>query len=198
MMRRYNNIFEFNQYSIIDSDDQKSLMKSARKQLVEEEQDSIVPKPAKLIELFSFARNTTQSITEYLKRYTIYQIEIIEKIIEIMKLYQMKKKVNQYLDFDDILHNFANKIESDPDARMLIKISLCIFWLMKCKIPIRCNGKYYFTYKIPLNFIVSVMMLKASMLFVERILRMFVILPVELKMPKLINWLKITVRRKKF
>lgn len=129
LLTKYPNLFGTNSFTVIDSDDQVSIMKivCGNKNLVYEE---IKIKPQGLVDLYSFARNTKRNLTETIRFKLLNNLkdkETNEKIAElkgkieiILKGYEQKKKERRYLDYDDILQVVASRMKVDEQARNLI------------------------------------------------------------------------------
>lgn len=129
LLTRYPNLFGTNSFTVIDSDDQVSIMKivCGNKNIVYED---IKIKPQGLIDLYSFARNTKRNLTETIRFKLFNKLtdkETEEKILAlkvkieiILKGYEQKKKERRYLDYDDILQVVASRMKLDEQARDLI------------------------------------------------------------------------------
>lgn len=129
LLTKYPNLFGTKSYTVIDSDDQVSIMKiiCGNKSLAYED---IKIKPQGLIDLYSFARNTKRNLTETI-RFKLFnnltdnetegKITALKVKIEvILKGYEQRKKERKYLDYDDILQVVANRMKVDEKARNLI------------------------------------------------------------------------------
>ncbi|MES0447211.1 MAG: ATP-dependent helicase [Desulfobacterales bacterium] len=110
-MRRMANKFDIKEYSVIDRDDQNSLMKLSRASHIEK--GEIFPKSRELVNIYSYSRNTNMNVLEYLNKYTEDDENTLNKIVAVFNEYDKRKKLNRYLDFDDILHRFAHKLHED-------------------------------------------------------------------------------------
>ena len=110
-MRRMANKFDIKEYSVIDRDDQNSLMKLCRASHIEK--GEIFPKSRELVNIYSYSRNTNMNVLEYLHKYTDDDENTLNKIVAVFNEYDKRKKLNRYLDFDDILHRFAEKLHED-------------------------------------------------------------------------------------
>ena len=118
-MRRMSKKFGIENASVIDQDDAVQLMKLARATVVEK--DKIFPKAARLSSIHSYSRNTNRPVREYLQKHTEYEDEDIEKILAVFKDYSLRKRLNNYLDFDDILHVFAKRLHEDAGIRQRLR-----------------------------------------------------------------------------
>jgi DNA helicase-2/ATP-dependent DNA helicase PcrA len=117
--------------TILDRDDQSQLMKLSRGELIAEKSKdnpltssalkSQIPQAAKLLNYYSFARNTNQPIKDYLEKYAEETEQVVAKILQIFAAYKKRKIDSGYLDFDDILHRFAKVMRQE--AQICSRIS---------------------------------------------------------------------------
>ena len=118
-MRRMPEKFGIANATVIDRDDQERLMKIARAPYVEK--GVKFPNANTLMNSYSYARNTNQPIIKYLEKHSDYDRPFVDKILRVFTDYETRKKQNGYLDFDDILFLFAQKIHADSEIRKIIK-----------------------------------------------------------------------------
>ncbi|MFC1816136.1 ATP-dependent helicase [Thermodesulfobacteriota bacterium] len=111
VMRKMPDKFGVKDFTVIDRDDQISLMKLARAQYVEK--GKVFPRASQLVNIYSYVRNTNMNVSGYLNKYTEYDDETSEKVLKIFIDYDKRKQLNRYLDFDDILHHFGKKLHED-------------------------------------------------------------------------------------
>jgi ATP-dependent DNA helicase UvrD/PcrA len=114
-MRRMSKEFGVEKSTVIDRDDQVQLMKLIRADF--RKKGEVFPKAAELVNLASYARNTVQPIGDYLDRHTEYEDDIRERIVRIARAYDERKKLSDYLDYDDILFRFAKVLHEVPAVR---------------------------------------------------------------------------------
>jgi DNA helicase-2/ATP-dependent DNA helicase PcrA len=129
LLTQYPNLFGTNSFTVIDEDDQVSIMKMicGNKGLLYED---LKIKPQRLIDLYSFARNTKRNLTDTIRFKLFNNLsdnETEEKIIALkgkieilLKGYEQRKKERRYLDYDDILQVVATRMKNDERARNLI------------------------------------------------------------------------------
>lgn len=129
LLTKYPNLFGTKSFTVIDEDDQVSIMKivCGKKSLVFQD---IKIKPQTLVDLYSFSRNTKRNLTETIKYKlfnNVFDVETEEKVkalkwkVEsILRDYEQKKKERKYLDYDDILQVVATRMKLDEQARKLI------------------------------------------------------------------------------
>ena len=110
-MRRMADKFGIQDFTVIDRDDQNSLMRLARVGYVKKGEK--FPKASQLVNFFSYSRNTNMNVLEYLNKYTEFDEETSNKILNVFTEYKQRKQLNRYLDFDDILYHFGKKLHED-------------------------------------------------------------------------------------
>jgi len=113
LIRRAPKTFGCQGFSIIDRDDQIQLFKLFRGKVNKSE----LPTAANLCNLYSLARNTTQSLAYTLEKEAPNFNSKIKKISEIMLSYEQRKKERHYLDYDDILDVVAQHISNSDEIR---------------------------------------------------------------------------------
>jgi len=110
-------------FTILDSDDVKSLLKS-----VIEEADidtkagagkQRFPKPQVISSVFSLALNTKASIQEIIENNYPHLDFWAEHLEDLFKLYQKRKHTNNSMDFDDLLVNTVDLLQSNPELLKL-------------------------------------------------------------------------------
>jgi len=129
LITNFPNLFGASNFTVIDADDQLSLMKMA---CGNENQGygKMRIKPQKILDLFSFARNTRINLTETLRRQmfngktdsdTSEEIEEIRPELElVIREYQKLKVQQKYLDYDDLLIVVGNRLNKDEEARKIL------------------------------------------------------------------------------
>lgn len=110
---------------IIDEAGQKSLMADSLSLVMEylsdtdeeiqEELQALIPKPAKIISYYSYARNSMISFREYLLKEITEEENIVNLIEKTVNLYEEQKKEYGYADFDDLLNRFVDVMEAKPE-----------------------------------------------------------------------------------
>ena len=102
--------FGIENFTIIDRDDQLGLMGLVRGAAIKKSEKKHFPKAKELLDLYSYARNTCLVPQGYMIKYTEYPEEVISTILRIFEAYEDRKKVRNYIDFDDILYIFLDVI----------------------------------------------------------------------------------------
>ncbi|TXD84285.1 ATP-dependent helicase [Subsaximicrobium wynnwilliamsii] len=130
---RYPNLFGAAGYTVIDPDDQLSVMKMVcGDQIIEYK--GIRIKPQQLIDIYSYGRNTRQNLSNAIREKvykgktdaeTTDEIDIIRSRVEVLlKAYQTKKGEGRYIDYDDLLLVVANRLRNDAEARDILSHQL--------------------------------------------------------------------------
>ncbi|MEO1614312.1 MAG: ATP-dependent helicase [Planctomycetota bacterium] len=114
-LRRWPKLFDCEAMTVIDRDDQLQLMKLARASASGGQ--SFFVKPAELTNYYSYARNTNQTVADYLKEFSDFDQEQIGKIEAVLKEYTARKRACRYFDYDDILHLVARGLHSSAQLR---------------------------------------------------------------------------------
>jgi DNA helicase-2/ATP-dependent DNA helicase PcrA len=107
--------FEGKRHTIIDAQDQKSLMKVIIANYAKEKDlpVDLLPGADTVIELWSYCKNTCVSIDTRLTALKI-QKERGDVITDLIKNFERHKKSRSYIDFDDILIMFCAEIKTNP------------------------------------------------------------------------------------
>jgi DNA helicase-2/ATP-dependent DNA helicase PcrA len=105
--------FGVESFTIIDRDDQLSLMKLIRGSVLNDRNKKNFPQARGILELYSYSRNTCTPAKEYLTRYTEYDDDTIDVLMKVFNQYTRRKKYRNYIDFDDILHIFLETISNN-------------------------------------------------------------------------------------
>lgn len=126
---RYPNLFGASNYTVIDPDDQLSVMKMVCGDQVIDYK-GIRIKPQQLLDIYSYGRNTSKNLSNSIREKvfkgktdeeTNDEIDIIRPKVELLlKGYQQKKGEGRYIDYDDLLLIVANRIRNDAEARDIL------------------------------------------------------------------------------
>lgn len=129
LITNFPNLFGAANYTVIDADDQLSLMKMACGN-EKTGYGKMRIKPQQIIDVFSFARNTRMSLTEAMRLQmfngridseTNEEIEEIKPEMELLiREYQKLKLQQKYLDYDDLLLVVGNRLNKDEEARKIL------------------------------------------------------------------------------
>lgn len=114
--------FGIDQFRILDLAEQNELLKSVQLRVLT--RDSDLPKPVKLIKIFSYARNIGMNLYDYLtQQHTQHDISKndFDELIKVYNEYCNAKKRSKAMDFDDILFHFEECLRLDMDLKEKIK-----------------------------------------------------------------------------
>lgn len=110
LLRRVPKAFGLEQFSIIDRDDQLMMFRLIRGK-DDKKNPNQLPKPQELCDLYSFARNTRQKLSEALEKQHPEHLVFKDQIAAIMQEYESRKRARSFLDYDDILAIVASALD---------------------------------------------------------------------------------------
>ena len=119
LIRGYPQFFGNRRYSLIDADDQESLMKFARGK--NENPNIKLPKAGELLKKLSYISNSFKKVDSYLEEYDYMDTDQINTVERIFLNYRKLKEEGNYLDFDDLLLMLQMTLEEDEVFRQKIK-----------------------------------------------------------------------------
>src|SRR5260221_3232866 len=104
-------------FTILDRDDSKDLIKACVADAGIEIKGTHFPKPEVLNEIFSLAVNMQKPESEILETQFSYFDQFAEKIADISKRYVKRKRATNGMDFDDLLALWLKLLQDNADAR---------------------------------------------------------------------------------
>ncbi|MCF3127309.1 ATP-dependent helicase [Acinetobacter soli] len=110
LLRRVPQAFGLEQFSIIDRDDQLMMFRLIRGK-DDKRNPNQLPKPQELCDLYSFARNTRQKLSDALEKQHPEYLAFKDQIAKIMQEYEIRKRARSFLDYDDILAIVASALD---------------------------------------------------------------------------------------
>ena len=110
LLRRVPKAFGLEQFSIIDRDDQLMMFRLIRGK-DDKKNPNQLPKPQELCDLYSFARNTRQKLSDALEKQHPEHLVFKDQIAKIMQEYETRKRERGFLDYDDILAIVASALD---------------------------------------------------------------------------------------
>ncbi|WP_336930115.1 ATP-dependent helicase [Acinetobacter tandoii] len=110
LLRRVPKAFGLEQFSIIDRDDQLMMFRLIRGK-DDKKNPNQLPKPQELCDLYSFARNTRQKLSDALEKQQPEYLAFKDQIAKIMQEYETRKRARSFLDYDDILAIVASALD---------------------------------------------------------------------------------------
>jgi DNA helicase-2/ATP-dependent DNA helicase PcrA len=116
LIRRMPKLFGCVGHTVIDREDQIQLFKRLRGG----EKSNLFPTAKILCDIYSFARNTRSSLTKTLELQFKDHLPMKEKIVNVIRAYENKKRERHYLDYDDILDVVATVLKQDAAVRDFI------------------------------------------------------------------------------
>ncbi|GAB6190044.1 ATP-dependent helicase [Marinitoga arctica] len=121
ILRRYAKVLGYeNNFSILDSEDSKDLMRIAKneyKNNLTKEEAKQIPNEGVILKIIGYAANTLKSIREAILDVAPYLIDYEDDIEKIyMNYIELKQKINA-MDYDDMLINTLRLLETNEEIR---------------------------------------------------------------------------------
>lgn len=117
ILRRYGDRIGFERnFSIMDRDDQKSLMATVVGESDIDTKAVRFPKPDVLGDMFSLALNTGKKLPHVLAERYPYFEQLGDSIMRIRDAYEKKKQDTNSMDFDDLLVKVLTLFKKEPDV----------------------------------------------------------------------------------
>jgi DNA helicase-2/ATP-dependent DNA helicase PcrA len=104
-------------FTILDRDDAKDLMKTCIAEAGIETKGTHFPKPDVLCEIFSLTVNTHKTTAEILEEQFDYFEQIARQVADVQKRYTARKRANNAMDFDDLLALWLRLLQDHTDVR---------------------------------------------------------------------------------
>jgi DNA helicase-2/ATP-dependent DNA helicase PcrA len=104
-------------FTILDREDTKDLLKSCVDDAGIDIKASRFPKAEVLAEIFSMAANTQKSIAKVLDEFFGYFLELAEEIQRVRNCFEKRKRTTNVVDFDDLLVLWLRLLQEDEDVR---------------------------------------------------------------------------------
>jgi DNA helicase-2/ATP-dependent DNA helicase PcrA len=103
-------------FTILDRDDAKDLIKACIADAGIETKGTHFPKPDVLCEIFSLSVNTHKSTAEMLKEQFEYFEQITRQVADVQKRYIARKRATNAMDFDDLLALWLRLLKEHADV----------------------------------------------------------------------------------
>ena len=104
-------------FTILDRDDAKDLIKACMADAKIDKKDKHFPKPDVLNEIFSLAANTHHTIEELVDGQFSYFSQFAAEIADQQKRYHARKRATNGMDFDDLLALWLKLLQEHTDVR---------------------------------------------------------------------------------
>lgn len=104
-------------FTILDSEDAVELMSQVRTEVLTQPPGQRFPQAKVLDDLYSFARNTNRPAAEVLAARWPQFLELGEPILKILEAYQLRKRVLNTMDYDDLLMHSALVLREQETVR---------------------------------------------------------------------------------
>ena len=104
-------------FTILDRDDAKDLIKACMADAKIDKKDKHFPKPDVLNEIFSLAANTHKTVEELVDGQFSYFSQFAAEIADQQKRYHARKRATNGMDFDDLLALWLKLLQEHADIR---------------------------------------------------------------------------------
>jgi DNA helicase-2/ATP-dependent DNA helicase PcrA len=104
-------------FTILDRDDAKDLIKACMADAKIDKKDKHFPKPDVLNEIFSLAANTHRIVEELVEGQFSYFAGFVTEIADQQKRYHARKRATNGMDFDDLLALWLKLLQEHADVR---------------------------------------------------------------------------------
>lgn len=112
LIRSHPEVFGYDGWTVIDSDDQKSLMSMIRGRRKRGE----FPSAVELVSTFSYSRNAATPLRDAIESHMPQYVDDADAIVATAHSYARHKQDRKYLDYDDILAVLAGTLEARQDV----------------------------------------------------------------------------------
>ena len=113
LIRKSPDLFGCRGFSVIDRDDQLTLLRLTRSSS-EKAKNPLIPRPSDLCDIYSYGRNVGCSLRQAVELKAPESIDEFDEIAKIIRSYEDKKEARKYLDYDDILDVVATQFNNYP------------------------------------------------------------------------------------
>ena len=118
ILRRYGPLLGYQaNFTILDEEDSKDLIKVAMKDEGIEVKQKMFPSPAVIKDILSFAKNSRQKLSEVIEIRQPKWRDLEAQIFKIGNRYEQKKKDNNSMDFDDLLACWLKLLKEHPQTK---------------------------------------------------------------------------------
>lgn len=104
-------------FGILDREDARHLLNTCIRDTLSEDERKKFPRAEVLAEIYSLAANLRLSIPDVLDRYFDYFLGLADRITQIQRLYEERKRATRVMDFDDLLVRWLEVLEQQADLR---------------------------------------------------------------------------------
>ncbi|MFH1798190.1 MAG: ATP-dependent helicase [Candidatus Omnitrophota bacterium] len=104
-------------FSILDQDDSRNLIKACMKKITRQIKDDKFPKPAVVQSIISLSVNTKKTLEKLLDERFSYFLKFAPEITEIKEVYEKRKQDSGNMDYDDLLFKWKHLLLNVPAAR---------------------------------------------------------------------------------
>ena len=118
LLRRHANVLGFSSdFTILDRDDASDLAVAALRATGLDTKDKTLPKGAVLLDIFGLAANTEKSIASVVDSHYPFFNPILDQLVSIQRIFQDRKKIDNVMDYDDLLVYALRLLQDNEDLR---------------------------------------------------------------------------------
>ena len=118
LLRRHANVLGFSSdFTILDRDDAADLAVAALRATGIDPKDKTLPKGAVLLDIFGLAANTEKSIGSIVDSHYPFFAQILDKLEATHRIFRDRKKVDNVMDYDDLLVYALRLLQDHEDIR---------------------------------------------------------------------------------
>jgi DNA helicase-2/ATP-dependent DNA helicase PcrA len=118
LLRRHANVLGFSSdFTILDRDDASDLAVAALRTAGLDTKDKTLPKGAVLLDIFGLAANTEKSIASVVDSHYPFFNPILDQLVSIQRIFQDRKKIDNVMDYDDLLVYALRLLQDNEDLR---------------------------------------------------------------------------------
>lgn len=116
ILRRHGSLLGYSdRFSILDREDARSILDDCVDEMNLRDLGARFPKADILADILSFAANTCQPIAKAIATRFLYHASLSEEIEKVAVRYQLRKKAQSLVDFDDLLAGWKQLHEDHPE-----------------------------------------------------------------------------------
>ncbi len=122
VLRKYGHLLGYRpNYTILDEDDSRSLIKLATSESGLDPKSRRFPSPGVLQSIFSFSRNSGRSLDQAISYKYSNWLKVEQEIKDIFATYTDKKRQGNLMDFDDLMLNFVLLLRAQTSVREVLR-----------------------------------------------------------------------------
>ncbi|MFH0814043.1 MAG: ATP-dependent helicase [Pseudomonadota bacterium] len=118
LLRRYAPLIGYEPtFTILDRADSEVVINFLRTQMGLNEKNRRFPRKDTIAEIFSKATNRMEPIAQVVEREYFHFYDDLKDLLQLHSLYKRHREINQLMDYDDLLTNCKDLLETHPEVR---------------------------------------------------------------------------------